>query len=213
MGNPLDELSQQRVFAVFGNGGGTPQRACGPYRVVRCTPEGIWASESLSSPSQVAARVDGCWVLSGGLDGGATFSEVLFLCQAGQVTAREIEQRLGPPEAGEAVEGTTSPSRVQLVHSKKLPPHTRAVTGSRYWGNFVCRPAKKDDPEAHRVAIEAFRRWAFAPEQEGFRAEVRQRLRGFNLACWCKPHLACHADVLLEIANGEERGAVLRPAL
>lgn len=26
-------------------------------------------------------------------------------------------------------------------------------------------------------------------------------LRGKNLACWCKPGCACHADVLLELAN------------
>jgi len=30
---------------------------------------------------------------------------------------------------------------------------------------------------------------------------ARQDLRGFNLACWCKPTEACHADVLLEVAN------------
>lgn len=27
-------------------------------------------------------------------------------------------------------------------------------------------------------------------------------LRGKNLACWCKPGAPCHADVLLELANG-----------
>lgn len=26
-------------------------------------------------------------------------------------------------------------------------------------------------------------------------------LRGKNLACWCRPQDACHADVLLELAN------------
>lgn len=26
-------------------------------------------------------------------------------------------------------------------------------------------------------------------------------LRGKNLACWCKPDAACHADVLLALAN------------
>lgn len=26
-------------------------------------------------------------------------------------------------------------------------------------------------------------------------------LRGKNLACWCKPGCACHADTLLEVAN------------
>ena len=28
--------------------------------------------------------------------------------------------------------------------------------------------------------------------------------RGRPLACWCRPGLACHADVLLAIANGVE---------
>lgn len=28
-------------------------------------------------------------------------------------------------------------------------------------------------------------------------------LRGMNLACWCKPGAACHADVLLRLANDE----------
>lgn len=33
----------------------------------------------------------------------------------------------------------------------------------------------------------------------------RTVLRGKNLACWCAPHEACHADVLLEWANGPRR--------
>jgi hypothetical protein len=31
-------------------------------------------------------------------------------------------------------------------------------------------------------------------------AEIRQALRGKNLACWCRADQPCHADVLLEIA-------------
>lgn len=30
---------------------------------------------------------------------------------------------------------------------------------------------------------------------------VKVNLRGKNLACWCGPTDACHADVLLELAN------------
>ncbi len=33
---------------------------------------------------------------------------------------------------------------------------------------------------------------------------IRTELRGKNLACWCKPGEACHADVLLELARGGE---------
>ena len=32
--------------------------------------------------------------------------------------------------------------------------------------------------------------------------EIRCELAGKDLACWCKPGDPCHADVLLEIANG-----------
>jgi hypothetical protein len=30
-------------------------------------------------------------------------------------------------------------------------------------------------------------------------------LRGKNLACWCKPGSPCHADVLLDLANKEQK--------
>lgn len=35
-----------------------------------------------------------------------------------------------------------------------------------------------------------------------FVADVRRELRGKNLACWCPLDAECHADVLLEVANG-----------
>lgn len=31
-----------------------------------------------------------------------------------------------------------------------------------------------------------------------------QFLRGRNLACWCAPGQACHADILLALANAQE---------
>lgn len=34
-------------------------------------------------------------------------------------------------------------------------------------------------------------------------AEIREELKGKNLACWCSLDGPCHADVLLEIANSE----------
>lgn len=39
---------------------------------------------------------------------------------------------------------------------------------------------------------------------EGWREEVRAELAGRDLACWCPLDQPCHADVLLEIANGGE---------
>ena len=32
---------------------------------------------------------------------------------------------------------------------------------------------------------------------------ARRELAGNDLACWCDPDELCHADVLLEVANGE----------
>ncbi|MCF1502933.1 DUF4326 domain-containing protein [Afifella sp. H1R] len=34
-------------------------------------------------------------------------------------------------------------------------------------------------------------------------AEIRERLSGRDLVCWCRLDQACHADVLLDIANSE----------
>lgn len=34
-------------------------------------------------------------------------------------------------------------------------------------------------------------------------AEIRDALRGKDLACWCAPGTPCHADVLIEIANAD----------
>ena len=72
----------------------------------------------------------------------------------------------------------------------------------------VSRPARYGNP--HRIGwcpvcgVEHTREEAIAE----FKAEVSQmpvlhfvELRGKNLACWCRPGEACHADVLLEIAN------------
>jgi hypothetical protein len=59
-------------------------------------------------------------------------------------------------------------------------------------------------PEAHARAAGLFRSSAFAPEQADYRAHARRELRGRDLCCFCPLHLACHADVLLEIANNEE---------
>lgn len=35
--------------------------------------------------------------------------------------------------------------------------------------------------------------------------EIRRELAGRDLACWCSLDQQCHADVLLELANGGER--------
>lgn len=79
---------------------------------------------------------------------------------------------------------------------------------------YVGRPSKWGNPYSHHAgkfvkyrvrtreeAVAAYRRW-LAETAEGSRiaAQAREELRGKDLVCWCAPE-ACHADVLLEIAN------------
>ena len=62
----------------------------------------------------------------------------------------------------------------------------------------------RDQADAHDLAVRLFRQdinMACASDPQAA-ALMRGRLRGKDLCCWCPPDLACHADVLLEMANG-----------
>jgi len=56
--------------------------------------------------------------------------------------------------------------------------------------------------------VEMYREYVTgATERSGYRhpdrtEEIRAALAGKDLACWCPPDRPCHADVLLDIANG-----------
>jgi hypothetical protein len=78
--------------------------------------------------------------------------------------------------------------------------HCCTRPNSRF-ANRVSRPAAHT-AEEHLKAREAFRVWAMAPEQAAYRDLVRRELGGRDLGCYCPLDLACHVDVLLEIANG-----------
>jgi hypothetical protein len=58
--------------------------------------------------------------------------------------------------------------------------------------------ARRAAAEAYRAVILAGRRQWSLPTVD----EVRAALAGRDLACWCPLDQPCHADVLLEIANG-----------
>jgi Domain of unknown function (DUF4326) len=63
------------------------------------------------------------------------------------------------------------------------------------WGNpFVIG---KDGDRAE--VIRKYREWLLQRPAMVSRAKIE--LRGKNLGCWCAPD-ACHAEVLLELANG-----------
>lgn len=77
---------------------------------------------------------------------------------------------------------------------------------------YVGRPSKWGNPFSHLLnsnanyrtasredSIDAYREWIVT--QSGLMASLHE-LRGRNLVCWCAPK-ACHANVLLELANKE----------
>lgn len=66
------------------------------------------------------------------------------------------------------------------------------------WGNPFIVGVHGEQGEC----VELYRRWIVAEEQGSLRQAVRGLLRGQDLVCWCAPE-PCHADVLLEIANGD----------
>lgn len=105
------------------------------------------------------------------------------------------------------------PERIQLRRTKgwRMPPGTVKVDRTTRYGNpfaagrfkFVTGP-KQGQVMDQAGAVIAFRnlmRTNLRLEPEKTRA-LLEELRGKDLACWCKPGTPCHADVLLELANG-----------
>lgn len=61
----------------------------------------------------------------------------------------------------------------------------------------------RDRANAHALSVSLYRQKLTAEIEADPQAAslMRDRLRGKVLCCWCPPGLACHADVLLEVAN------------
>jgi hypothetical protein len=105
----------------------------------------------------------------------------------------------------------TAPTRIQLSRRKdwRKPENTIVVARPTIWGNpFPI--AKLGRPEA----VRRFRAMIADPAETTAWLypsihEIRTKLRGKNLACWCPPPKPgepdiCHAAILLEIANPPE---------
>jgi hypothetical protein len=107
------------------------------------------------------------------------------------------------------------PVRVQLRRTKgwRMPPNTVKVTrgkgrAGRFGNPFVVGQSLEGD--CIESPSEAVTMFADMMKSAALRADfgypthqaIRAELRGKNLACWCKPGDPCHADVLLELANG-----------
>lgn len=109
----------------------------------------------------------------------------------------------------------TAPTRITLSRTKgwRMPPNTVKVDRSTTLGNpFIV--GTHGTAEAcvarFRDLLTGLVRMYPVPcpaylDQVAAKDRILARLselRGKNLACWCKPGEACHADVLLEMANG-----------
>lgn len=95
-------------------------------------------------------------------------------------------------------EGTDMPERVQLSRAKgwKMPANTVKVDRSTRWGN-----PNMVITHGYAGAVRRFEAELRAGILRFSIDDVRRELRGKNLACWCKPGVRCHADVLLRVAN------------
>lgn len=92
-----------------------------------------------------------------------------------------------------------------------MPKDTVYVGRSTKWGNpFRIGSPNADDCMVCGDAAEAVGKYrseltTFANSVNSFVGctvtEIRDALRGKDLACWCPLDRPCHADVLLEIAN------------
>lgn len=60
-------------------------------------------------------------------------------------------------------------------------------------------------PEATKAAVALFKVNAESAANEKWRERAKLALQGRNLACWCKPGEACHASILLNLANPSSR--------
>jgi hypothetical protein len=97
------------------------------------------------------------------------------------------------------------PRRIQRMIFKgwRLPPDTVYVGRGSKWGNPF--------PFDHQVylgkawARDAYAQWLTSTlKGMALLREHLHELKGKNLACWCKAGEACHADVLIALANDAE---------
>jgi hypothetical protein len=96
-----------------------------------------------------------------------------------------------------------TPGRIQLRRTAgwRKPPGAVVVTRphSRFANPYRIGHEARDATEA----VAMFRLYLLA--RPDLVAAARVELCGRTLACWCRPGDPCHADVLLGVANADER--------
>lgn len=110
--------------------------------------------------------------------------------------------------AGWTVIGTTSKGLV-LLRAPDSCDRARVVHCRREpFDVYVGRPGPFGNPfvvgrdGTRSEVVERFRCWIALPAQAALMDRARRELRGMVLGCWCSP-LACHGDVLAEVAESE----------
>lgn len=108
----------------------------------------------------------------------------------------------------------TTPRRIQRQRTKgwRMPANAVYVGRPTRWGNpfrvgWQSRFSDADYWDAAKC-VELFRFSMCATDRPGIFTDFEiteidlNPLRGKHLACWCPLDQPCHADVLLELANG-----------
>ena len=99
------------------------------------------------------------------------------------------------------------PKRIQRKRTKgwKMPPNTVNVGRPSKYGNSF-KVGDNDLMEVRPMTAEDAKKyfeWALDYAPKEMLDEWIAELRGKDLACWCALDAACHADVLLKLANGD----------
>ena len=113
-----------------------------------------------------------------------------------------MKAKAGGEEA--MTDSPAQPKRIQRKRTKgwKMPPNTVYVGRPTLFGDPFKVVLTQFGPITPSMAVDGYRAMLKQPEKHEYRNVIRATLRGKDLACWCPLDQPCHADVLLEIANG-----------
>lgn len=91
--------------------------------------------------------------------------------------------------------------RVLNKYRDEIPEGAVYIGRPSKWGNpFVLR-----NPNNREQVIRLYKHWMMKrmEEDSSLLEEIKTELGGKDLVCFCAPH-ACHGDVLIKLANGED---------
>lgn len=103
-----------------------------------------------------------------------------------------------------------------------MPENTISVTRPGKFGNpFTAKEAMEAGyKDGNKMAVWAFSEWLsgkendfseLLPDKKKLVLKHIKELKGMNLACWCALDQPCHADVLLDLANGINNSSIISP--